>query len=119
MLENGSGADTESSWLEVEGEKIRAEQSGDEQRPWELLKGEELQVEYRHLDANLTAELCKLSLHLQNFVERRLVAEAVDGRTPRSEEGFRLGQRLMHVGSVLMVDSRERGMEVQGTAGGA
>jgi hypothetical protein len=99
--------------------KVRTGQNGDEQAPWELLKGEELQAESRHLDANLTAELCKLSLHLQNFVERRLVAEAVDGRTPRSEEGFRLGERLMHVGSALMVDSRERRMEMQGIEMGA
>ena len=82
---------------------------------WEQLEGKELQAEYRHIDAHLTAELCKLSLHLANLVERRLVAEAVDLRTPRSEEGFRLGERLMHVGSVLMVDSRRRGAEMQET----
>src|SRR5882672_7024581 len=81
---------------------------------WERLEGDELQAEYRHLDEHLTAELCKLSLHLQNFVERRLVAEVVEGRTPRSEEGFRLGERLGHVGSVLVVDSRRRGQEIRG-----
>jgi hypothetical protein len=95
MPDDGNSADAESSWLEVEGEKIRAA--------------------YEDTHAHLTAELCKLSLHLQNFVERRLVAEAVDGRTPRSEEGFRLGERLMHVGSALMVDSRQQGLEIQAT----
>ena len=80
---------------------------------WERLEGEELQAEYRHIDSRLTAELCKLSLHLKNFVERLLVAEAVDGRTPRSEEGFRLGERMMRVGTVLMGNSRWRGVEVR------
>lgn len=38
-------------------------------------------AEYRDIDDHLTAELCKLSLHFANFVERRLVSEAVDGVT--------------------------------------
>jgi hypothetical protein len=72
------------------------------------LKGDALRAAYQDIDAHLTAELCKLSLHLHNFVERRLVAEAVDGIPPGPEEGFRLGEHMVHVGSALVVDSRKR-----------
>jgi hypothetical protein len=82
---------------------------------WERLEGEALQAEYRHIDDNLTAELCTLSMHLTNFVERRLVAEAVDRTTPRSEEGFRLGEKMEHVGLVLMSDSRRWGKQREET----
>ncbi len=81
--------------------------------PWDKrLDSEGLLAEYQGIDDHLTAELCKLSLHLANFVERRLVSEAVDRITPRSEEGFRLGNRMMQVGSALLVDARRRGAEV-------
>jgi hypothetical protein len=94
--------------VRARGKPCAADGRAGEVRWWERLTGEELQAEYRDIDAHLTSELCRLSLHLQGFVERRLVAEAVGGVASRSEEGFRLGERMMRVGSVLMEDSRRR-----------
>jgi hypothetical protein len=73
---------------------------------WEK-RSEEIQAEYHDIEAHLTSELCRLSLHLRNLVERRLVLEGSGQEVPDSEEAFRLGERMMRVGSLLMVDSRK------------
>lgn len=74
---------------------------------WEKLDDDnDVKDRYRDIALHLTNELCRLSMHLRMFAERRL-SEVGAGQVPalRAAEAQRLGKRMMMVGSVLMGDS--------------